>query len=198
MVALHGCGGLYARMGSRKGMVNARSQAMAEMLVDQGCTVIHPDSMGRRGETEVCTEKLADRKVTQDHRRADALVTMGWVATQPWAEVDRIALLGWSFGGSAVLAATDAKHQAVTRQAVTPAVAIAFYPGCAVAMKSGYKPTAPLVMLLGEKDDWTPPEACKTLGRSIGADVKVYPGAYHDFDNPMGGVLLRTDVPKDA
>lgn len=57
-------------------------------------------------------------------------------------------------------------------------------------MKSGYKPTAPLVMLLGEKDDWIPPEACKTLGRSVGADVKVYPCAHHDFDNPTGGVLL--------
>lgn len=198
VVALHGCGGLYARMGSRKGLINARSQAMAEMLVDQGYTVVYPDSMGPRGETEVCTEKVADRKINLSHRRADALATLGWVATQPWAEVDRIALLGWSFGGSAVLAATDAKNKDVARQAVTPAVAVAFYPGCAVAMKSGYKPTAPLVMLLGEKDDWIPPEACKTLGKSVGADVKVYAGAHHDFDNPTGGVLLRKDIPNEA
>lgn len=56
---------------------------MAEMLVDEGYTVKYPDSMGPRGETEVCTEKLADRKVTRNHRRADALAAMGWVALSP-------------------------------------------------------------------------------------------------------------------
>lgn len=198
VVALHGCGGLYAKVGARKGMVNARSQAMAEMLVGQGYTVVYPDSMGPRGETEVCAEKVGDRKINLNHRRADALATLGWVATQPWAEMDRIALLGWSFGGSAVLAATDASNKDVARLAVKPAVAVAFYPGCAGTRNASYKPTAPLVMLLGEKDDWLPPEACKSLGRSVGADVKVYPGAHHDFDNPTGGVLLRKDVPNEA
>ena len=33
VIALHGCGGLYATMGSRKGQLNARHQAMADMLV---------------------------------------------------------------------------------------------------------------------------------------------------------------------
>ena len=198
VVALHGCGGLFARTGARKGLINARSQAMAEMLVDQGYTVIYPDSMGPRGETEVCTQKMGDRKINQNHRRADALATLGWVATQSWAQADRIAILGWSFGGSAVLASTDANHKDVARQAVTPAVAIAFYPGCAAALKSGYKPTAPLVMMLGEKDDWTLPEPCKALGKAIGADVKVYPGAHHGFDNPAGEAVLRHDVPNNA
>ena len=198
VVALHGCGGLYAQIGARMGLINARSQAMAEMLVEQGYAVVYPDSMGPRGETEVCTKKIADRKVDLNHRRADALATMAWVASQPWAKVDSIALLGWSFGGSAVLAATDANHPNVTPQSVKPAVAIAFYPGCSAAMKSHYKPIAPLVMLLGEKDDWTPPAACIALGKAVGADVQVYPGAHHGFDNPMGGVLLRMDVPNEA
>ena len=198
VVALHGCGGLFVSTGPRKGLINARSQAMAEMLVEQGYTVIYPDSMGPRGESEICTQKMGDRKINQNHRRADALATLAWVATQPWAQADRIAILGWSFGGSAVLASTDASHRDVAHQAVTPAVAIAFYPGCAAALKSGYKPTVPLVMLLGEKDDWTPPEPCKALGKAIGADVKVYAGAHHDFDNPAGGVVLRHDVPNGA
>ncbi|MBC7548629.1 MAG: dienelactone hydrolase family protein [Polaromonas sp.] len=195
VVALHGCGGLFANAGPRKGLVNARSQAMAEMLLEQGYAVVFPDSLGPRGETGVCTQKLADRKVNLNHRRSDALATLGWVATQPWARADRIALLGWSFGGSAVLAATDAMSPDVARQAVTPVLAIAFYPGCAAAMKSHYKPNVPLVMLLGEKDDWTPAEPCKALGKLVGADVKVYAGAYHDFDNPTGGVMVRSNIP---
>ncbi|MGH6627635.1 MAG: dienelactone hydrolase family protein, partial [Burkholderiaceae bacterium] len=35
VIALHGCGGLYARAGARQGRLNARHQAMAEMLVEQ-------------------------------------------------------------------------------------------------------------------------------------------------------------------
>lgn len=36
VVALHGCGGLYATGGARKVQLNARHQAMADLLVEQG------------------------------------------------------------------------------------------------------------------------------------------------------------------
>jgi dienelactone hydrolase len=50
-------------------------------------------------------------------------------------------------------------------------------------------------MMLGEKDDWTPPEPCVALGKAVGAEVNVYADSYHDFDNPVGQVRLRKDVP---
>jgi dienelactone hydrolase len=42
-------------------------------------------------------------------------------------------------------------------------------------------------MLLGEKDDWVPPQGCLDLAASQPKDaaeiqVKVYPGAFHSFD----------------
>ena len=195
VIALHGCGGLYATTGSRKGQLNARQQAMAMLLTAEGYSVIFPDSLTPRGETEVCTQKIGLRNVGQTERRADVLGTLEWVAAQPWAQPNRIALLGWSHGGSAVLAATDATRADVRAQAVKPAVAVAFYPGCAAALKSGYKPTVPLVLMLGEKDDWTPPEPCVALGKYVGAEVNVYADSFHGFDAPSGQVRLRTDVP---
>ncbi|NQW93377.1 MAG: dienelactone hydrolase family protein [Polaromonas sp.] len=153
VVALHGCGGLYATIGSRKGQLNARHQAMADLLVAEGYNVVFPDSLTPRGETELCTQKIGTRKIDQTERRADVLGTLAWVATQPWAQHNRIALLGWSHGGNAVLSSTDAARADVNGQSVKPAVAVAFYPGCAAALKSGYKPSAPLVLMLGEKDD---------------------------------------------
>ena len=195
VVALHGCGGLYATSGSRKGQLNARHQAMADFLVDQGYSAVFPDSLTPRGETELCTQKIGSRKIDQTERRADALGTLAWVASQPWAQPARIALLGWSHGGSAVLSSTDASRTDVRGQAVKPAIAVAFYPGCAAANKAGYKPSAPLVLMLGEKDDWTPPGPCIALGKAVGAEVNVYADSYHDFDNPVGSVRLRTDVP---
>ncbi len=52
-----------------------------------------------------------------------------------------------------------------------------------------YRPTAPLLILIGEKDDWTPAAPCQALAdaaRAAGTPVsiKVYPGAHHSFDSP--------------
>ncbi|MEI8030469.1 MAG: dienelactone hydrolase family protein [Comamonadaceae bacterium] len=195
VVALHGCGGLYATSGARKGRLNARHQAMADLLLAQGYAVVFPDSLTPRGVTRLCTQKMADRSITQTERRRDALATMNWVAAQPWATPSKIALLGWSHGGSAVLAVTDRHNKEVAVQAVKASVAIAFYPGCSAARKTGYQPNTRLLMLLAAQDDWTPPGPCIELGQAVGAEVHVYPDSYHDFDNPVGAVTLRRDVP---
>ena len=195
VIALHGCGGLYAATGSRQGQLTSRSQAMGDLLVAEGYSAVFPDSLTPRGETELCTQKISSRKIDQTQRRADVLGALAWAAGQPWALPNRIALIGWSHGGSAVLAATDASRADVCGQAVKPAIAVAFYPGCAAASKAGYQPNAPLVLMLGEKDDWTPPAPCVALASSAGAEVNVYADSYHDFDNPTGTVRLRKDVP---
>lgn len=195
VITLHGCGGLYTSMASRKGQLSARHQAMADMLVAEGYAVVFPDSFTPRGETGLCTQKTGTRQLNQTQRRADALAAMAWVAAQPWAQAGRMALLGWSHGGSAVLSATDANRADVRSQSVKPAVAVAFYPGCAASLKSGYKPHVPLVLMLGEKDDWTPPGPCLALRKAAGAEVNLYPDSYHDFDNPTGTVRLRSDIP---
>lgn len=195
VVALHGCGGLYATSGARQGQINARHQAMADMLVAQGYVAVFPDSLTPRGVARLCTQKIGARAIDQTERRRDALATLNWVASQAWAQPSKIALLGWSHGASAVLSATDAGHPEVLAQTVRAAVAIAFYPGCSAARKAGYRPNTRLLLLLGEKDDWTAPGPCIQLGQTIGAEVNVYADSFHDFDNPAGTVKLRRDVP---
>lgn len=194
VVALHGCGGLYATLGARKGQINARHQAMADMLLEQGYAVLFPDSLTSRGVTQLCTQKISERSISQTERRRDTLASVNWVASQPWNNSSKIALIGWSHGGSAVLSATDAKHPEVAAQAAKPVAAIAFYPGCSAALKSGYQPNTRLVMLLGALDDWTPPGPCVELGKAVGAEVQVYPDSYHDFDSPVGSVKLLPDI----
>ena len=195
VIALHGCGGLVATRGKRQGQLNARHQAMADLLVGQGYAVVFPDSLRPRGVQELCTQKIGQRAITQTERRRDALAALNWVATQPWARPTKIALLGWSHGGSAVLATTEAAHREVAAQSLKPALAVAFYPGCSAATKANYQPNTKLILMLGEKDDWTPPGPCIALGTAVGAEVNVFAGSYHDFDNPEGGVKLRSDVP---
>jgi dienelactone hydrolase len=115
-------------------------------------------------------------------------------------DVKRIGLLGWSNGGSTVLAATNARHRDVATAQVRPAFAIAFYPGCEADEKRGYEPVAPLLILTGGADDWTPAAPCRTLARTSAdpkPEIEVYPGAYHDFDSDTP-VRLRKDVPNGS
>lgn len=204
VIALHGCGGLYATAGARKGQLNARHHSMGQMLQAQGYHAIFPDSFGSRGIEGVCSEVQRLRngiRVGMDERRADTLAALAWVRAQPWADAQRnnIALLGWSHGAQTLLSATDANHDAV-KAALPFKAAIAFYPGCIEANRGGYRPNTPLALLLGADDDWTLPEPCIKLAESLkakGDDVtlKVYPGAVHGFDNPTPGISTRSDIP---
>ncbi len=205
VIALHGCAGLYAASGVRKGLLNARHQAMGEMLAGEGYHVVFPDSLTARGERSICVQKIGTRNITQLQRRTDALGALAWVRKQPWADGERVAVLGWSHGGSAVLAATDATHAQVQSSHLAPfKIALAFYPGCTDSVRNGYQPNTALTFFLGADDDWTPPAPCIALAQQLQAqqtgpkqavELNVYPGAVHDFDNPLPGVRQRPEIP---
>jgi dienelactone hydrolase len=63
--------------------------------------------------------------------------------------------------------------------------AIAMYPWCEPIL---YRVDAPLLLLIGELDDWTPSSRCermKLMDPVINdMTLKVYAGATHDFDVP--------------
>ncbi|WP_334187263.1 dienelactone hydrolase family protein [Noviherbaspirillum sp.] len=203
VIALHGCGGLYRVAGSKQGSFTARHAAMAALLRDAGYHVLWLDSFTGRGKKSICTEKTNLRDISVADRRADVLEALTWLAARPEVDVSRIALLGWSHGGSTVLSSINAGHAGVSSHPVRPAAAVAFYPGCTpFARDAGYRSVAPLLMLIGEKDDWTPPEACVALERklqespsSAAVALHLYPDAFHSFDAPELPVRVRQDVP---
>jgi len=92
-------------------------------------------------------------------------------------------------------------HPEVAAAAVRAAFAIAFYPGCEADLARGYLPSAPLLILLGDADDWTPPGPCQTLAAQAMApprpEVETYAGAVHGFDG-SAPVRVRRDVPNGA
>ena len=63
------------------------------------------------------------------------------------------------------------------------------YPPNVVDVLSGvFKPTAPVLILIGDMDDWTPVEPCRKLAAVAQAagypvELTVYPGAHHSFDS---------------
>ena len=194
MVLLHGCGGNL----DGRGRLATRYTELAARLNALGVHVLVTDSFTPRGEKEICTQKTGQRRITQLQRRRDALGALQWLSEQPGVDASRLGLLGWSNGGSTVLAATNLQHREVAAAAVRPSLAVAFYPGCESERDRGYAPTSPLLMLLGEADDWTPAFPCKAMAAAVlqgPAPVwESYPGAHHGFDG-TASVRLRADVP---
>ena len=192
VVLLHGCGGPYGRAGR----LSEHMVEYAKWLNAQGLHALVPDSLTPRGERELCTQPTGTRKVTQANRRLDALAAIAWLAQRPEVDPQRIGLMGWSNGGSTVLAALNTRRAAVAP--VQPAFAVAFYPGCEAELKRGFETNTRLLMLVGELDDWTPAAACQALARAAGAgitpEIETYANAHHGFDS-TAPLRLRRDVP---
>jgi len=186
VIALHGCGGLYERDGRTLG---ARYQEYVERFQKAGYHVVLPDSLGSRGVRSLCATPGAERTVRVDTRRGDALATLRWAAARPEVDPARIALLGWSNGASTTLAAINTARAGAG--AVPPlAAAVVLYPGCRDVLRRPFAPAAPLLMLLGANDDWTPPGPCLELAQATEArlpgtpfTVRVYADSLHGFDS---------------
>lgn len=193
LALFHGCGGPY----DRSGKLSQRLRDYAALLNQQGMHALVVDSLTPRGEHELCTQRIGTRSVTQANRRLDALAAVAWLALRDDVDDRRIGLLGWSNGGSTVLAATNLRQRDVAAHPLRPAFAVAFYPGCEAELKRGYEPGSRLLMLVGEADDWTPAAPCRSLAQAAAEPkplIETYAGAYHGFDSLLP-VRLRRDVP---
>jgi dienelactone hydrolase len=179
VIALHGCGGLAAHADP----VQPRYRDWAEQLLRAGAAVLLPDSYGSRELGPQCHDpKIRARR----ERVADIVASRDWLVQQPWTARDRISLMGWANGASAVLWAVRPQ---LLPQSIEPDFrsAIAFYPDCRISSGLGWSARVPTLLLIGAKDDVSSPPACRQMiegaqGRSALARIVVYPGAYHEFD----------------
>jgi dienelactone hydrolase len=187
IVWMHSCAGVVR--GAR------HVEDWTRRLLRMGYVVAIPDSFSERGYPKgICGD---GRVVTPETRAGDAYTALRALEARGDVVPDRIGIVGYSHGGWTVLAAMDEDVAARARAAAGAqhgfAAAVAFYPECAAGpWARGYRAVAPLLILAGELDDWTPAEPCRRLAdwaRAQGQPVSivVYPGAYHSFDtyNPV-------------
>ena len=183
VIALHGCAGLAGHSEP----VLQRYRDWAEQLLKAGTAVLLPDSYGSRELGPQCRVRDREHRVhARRERVADIMASRQWLVQQPWAARNRISLLGWANGASALLWAVRPQ---MSSRSVEPDFrsAIAFYPDCRISSGLGWSARVPTLLLIGAKDDVSSPPACRQMvdgarGRSALARIVVYPGAYHDFD----------------
>src|SRR5262245_45199063 len=155
IVLLHGCGGMF----TPERELTASYRNWSELLSERGFVTVLPDSFGPRGHFSICEQQ--NRTILESRERVeDAYAALGWLNGQPFVARGRVGLLGWANGGAGTLYAMRE-----SREYRGFAAAIAFYPGCRTLSKAApaYLPYAPLLILSGEADDWTPAALCVAL-----------------------------------
>ena len=198
VVILHDCSGLGPRSSGAPGR-------WSRELVARGYVVLIPDSFTTRGHPDgVCTDAAPSRgEVGPARRRVDAYAALAHARSLPFVAGRRVGVMGGSHGGSTTLAVMAAPGSGGGF-----AAAVALYPGCRAALGSWradgtgtYRAVAPLLILIGDRDDWTPAAPCVDLARSSRptehpVEVVVYPGARHSFDSdrPVRYVATRVNI----
>jgi dienelactone hydrolase len=186
VILMHGCNGLDWGLPRRPGW--ALLVDYAKRYVAHGYVALILDSFTPRGVGSVCGNLALVRPL----RRAwDAFSAARWLGAQPGVDKDRLVLQGDSHGGSTLLVTFEAGRWRLPERF---AAGIAFYPGC-YRTRAGF--TAPILILIGDADDWTHATDCTALAESLrrtgGPELtlEIFPGATHAFDFPLA---LRTNA----
>ena len=190
VVLLHPCSGRLAPN---------LEQADAQRYIALGYAVLAVDSFGARGIVDGCAGGGASVDVVMD-----AYGALMHLAGLPSIDAERIALVGYSYGGSMALSAVafDGPERLFDRQF---RVAVAYSPTC--PDHSAVAVGVPTLILTGAQDEWAPPRFCQRMmarrsGHGASIKLVVYPDAGHAFNLPLAsrrhyGYRLEYNEPAD-
>lgn len=160
--------------------VSDHTTGWGKLLASWGYVVVAPDSLGPRGEKTVCGRGYV---VSGDNRVADVAGALAFLDAQPFVRRDRLGLVGHSHGGWTAVRSVQATYGLAARGL---RAAVAYYPVCSRQFDRDV--AVPLLILIGNRDDWTPAEDCRRLEaagftRPGLVETVYYPNARHSFDS---------------
>ena len=178
IVLMHGSGGI----------LEGREHDWAARLNALGYATFVVDSFTPRG---LRTTAADQTRLPTMANVADALSALKLLASHPRIDRDRIAVMGFSRGGQVALyTALEPIRTGMIDGDLRFAAHVALYPSCNIPYRADAVSAAPILMLLGGADDYTPAPHCLAYAEwfaRTGAriETRLYPGAYHDFDIPQ-------------
>jgi dienelactone hydrolase len=165
----------------------ALEKIVIDHLVAKGVATFIVDPFTPRSEQMgICAEfgnlnDKTDRQLRYVTRGGDdAVAAVKVLKAMPEIYPKRIFLLGYSYGATSLLFATDVKTPGAHDTQI--AGVIAFYPYC----YDNVVPSPPTLVLIGERDFWGSVGRCQAVKGSPNFDVVVYPGASHGFALALG------------
>lgn len=160
-------------------------QRYAQAFLRRGLAVLLIDSFTTRGVGDTIGDH---RAVAPYSMLIDAYRGLALLQSHPRVVADRIALVGWSKGGMVAEWAARARYRTMLAPDSPPFAAhAAFYPWCGEQHVPVQLTGAPLLFLVGERDDWTGAAPCvdhvsRVREAGYAAKLVVYAGAEHAFD----------------
>ncbi len=170
VVLMHGCAGIFPTY-----------LRWAKYLNELGYVTLILDSFRPRSVFNICTNPF--NKASPQVRALDAHGALNYLQNLDFIDPDRVAVIGWSHGGNGAMESVSS-FGAVSNLPGRFKAAIAFYPFCL----ANWRFDIPTLILMGEKDDWVPLNACVGLhsqnqSESIPVELVTYPDVHHAYDD---------------
>ena len=178
VVLMHGCHG-----------VSASTRDWGRWFRARGYVALIVDSWAPRGIRDGC---VPGPDIPSTERFDDAVGALRWLHARPYVDRRRVGVVGWSNGGVFAMAVVNGPslQRARARGVEVPepgfGAAVAIYPGGCYSLVNE-RVVRPLLLLVGDADDWTLPSECARMveamrARGAEATIVLYPGAVHYFD----------------
>lgn len=182
VILLHGAGGV----------LTAREMTYGRQYAAMGVAALVVDVFGARGgRGRGFARRLID--VTEAMMLADAFAGLRYLANRGDIDGNRIALVGFSYGG---MATTYAAHAQVSERYAPEgnrfAAHVAFYAPCIARFADARATGAPILFVDGGRDAIVDPTRCAEVDADLeagGARVQrvTYPDAHHQWDGAFPG-----------
>ena len=198
VVMMHGGAGAYSSRAEGQynaETLSARHKAWGRLLARSGYVALLVEVSGPPGHPQglKTTETKAPPAAADEvnYRPLHAYGALSFLQQRPDIDGKRVALLGWSNGGSATLAAM-ADGQSGDMSKTGFRVGVALYPDCGLRKrfaKDGYRPYNPVRVFVGTADKYVSAKLCEKLVADThkkGSDIAltVFKGATHSYDTP--------------
>lgn len=177
MVYVHGSGGPLGR-----------HQKWLRLFREMGIATVQADHFAPRGVTSTVGNQSS---ISGAMMTADAFAILNALAKHPRIDPSRIGIMGSSKGGGVAtyVAWNPARKAAAGDNAF--AVHVALYPTCVHWEKNDFT-GKPMLVMIGDQDNYTGVVQCVESVNAMrdagyaAASVKLYPDAYHAFDDDRG------------
>ena len=155
-----------------------------KMYQEQGYATFQLNSFKSRGITSTVGSQ---DEVTIAAVILDAYRALEKLSKHPKINKDKVAITGWSLGGGVALFSGWMPLKKAITDELSFAAHLAFYPPCFINPENLSFTKAPIHILIGESDNWTPAKPCinlvEKLSEKTNISITTYPEAHHGFDS---------------